>query len=311
MHAERSYTHAMQQLLNTPLAILPSKAAMLVAALRSQFNVTALVMVEDDGEEVVLDAQALDSMALRGRSSGRASAPEKIYDVDDRMAHIPVIGTMMRSWGTQPWSGATGYDGVKQRVLAAQNDPDVDGIWMPIDSNGGQVAGCFDCVDFVRSMNQKNGGKPIFAIANEAAYSAAYAIASAADHLYVPRTGGVGSVGVITLHADMSKAYEKAGMKVTVIRSGTQKARGNPYEPLDEETLAEIQAEIDEMRELFIETVAAGRKGLSAKKIRESEARTYMGKHGVELGFADAVMSEDQAYVDAHLRMRRKRSKAA
>ena len=311
MHAERSYTHAMQQLLNTPLAILPSKAAMLVAALRSQFNVTALVMVEDDGQASELDAAALDTMALRGRSSGRTSAPEKIYDVDARMAIVPVTGTLMRTWGTQPFSGATGYDGIKERVLSAQNDPDVDGIWMPIDSNGGQVAGMLDCFDFVRSLNQRNGGKPIFTMANEAAYSAGFGLFASGDYGYLTRTAGVGSVGIITLHADRSQAYEKGGTKVTVIRSGAQKARGNPYEPLDADTLAEIQAEIDEMRELFIESVAAGRKGLSAKKIRESEARTFMGKHAIEAGFADAVMSEEQAYVDAHLRMRRKRSKAA
>jgi ClpP class serine protease len=44
------------------------------------------------------------------------------------------------------------------------------------------------------------GEKPIHAILTENAYSAAYAIASAADRISVPRTGGVGSVGVITMH---------------------------------------------------------------------------------------------------------------
>ncbi|HBS36670.1 MAG TPA: serine peptidase [Parvularcula sp.] len=300
----------MSQLLNTPLAILPAKAAMLVAALRSQFNITALVMLED-GETRELDAAGLDALAFSGRASGRRDRPEKIYQVDNRMALLPVTGTLMRTWGTQPFSGATGYDGIKERLVAAQNDPDVDGIFMDIDSTGGQVAGCFDCVDLIREMNGRNGGKPVYAIANEDAYSAAFAIASAADHIYVPRTGGTGSVGVITLHADMSKAYEKAGVKVTVIRSGADKAKGNPYEALDDGTLAAIQAEIDEMRELFIETVAAGRKGVSAKKIRETEARTFMGKHAVEIGFADTVASYEQAYVDAHMRMRKRRKIAA
>ncbi|TOL42864.1 serine peptidase, partial [Vibrio parahaemolyticus] len=71
------------------------------------------------------------------------------------------------------------------------------GICLDIDSPGGEVAGCFDLVDLIYELR---GKKPIYAILSENAYSAAYAIASAADKIYVPRTGGVGSVGVIVIH---------------------------------------------------------------------------------------------------------------
>jgi ClpP class serine protease len=75
---------------------------------------------------------------------------------------------------------------------------------------GGEVSGCFDLVDAIYAIR---GKKPIWGILNEYAYSAGYAIASACDYVTVPRTGGVGSIGVITMHVDMSKAIDSAGLK--------------------------------------------------------------------------------------------------
>lgn len=47
--------------------------------------------------------------------------------------------------------------------------------------------------------------KPVWAVANDAAYSAAYALAASAQRLIVTETGGVGSrIGVIALHIDQS-----------------------------------------------------------------------------------------------------------
>jgi ClpP class serine protease len=77
----------------------------------------------------------------------------------------------------------TGYDGIRQAFLTAMEDPDISGICLDIDSPGGEVAGCFDLVDVIYGAR---GKKPIHAILTESAYSAAYAIASAADRISVP-----------------------------------------------------------------------------------------------------------------------------
>ena len=108
----------------------------------------------------------------------------------------------------RPYSGMTGYDGIRQSFLTAISDPEVSGICLDIDSPGGEVAGCFDLVD---EIYHARGSKPIHAILTENAYSAAYAIASAADRIHVPRTGGVGSVGVIVIHCDWSQRIKEDG----------------------------------------------------------------------------------------------------
>ena len=186
----------------------------------------------------------------------------------------------------------TGYDGIRQNLYAAINDPDVKAIMLDICSPGGEVAGCFDLVDAIYEIR---GKKPIWAILNEYAYSAGYAIASAADYITVPRTGGVGSIGVITMHIDMSKAIDAAGLKVTFINFGERKTDGASELELAPEALARFQSDINQMGELFVNTVARNR-NLDAEKVKKTEAATFLGQNGVDLGLADAVMSPDAAF---------------
>ena len=130
---------------------------------------------------------------------------------------------------------------------------------------------------------------------NESAYSAAYALASACEQITVPRTGGTGSVGVICMHLDQSRAIDKAGFAVTIIKYGDRKADGNQFMPLSKEALERFQADVDEMGELFVATVARNR-GLSVSVVRNTQATTFLGAAGVEIGFADAVMAPDEAF---------------
>jgi ClpP class serine protease len=157
---------------------------------------------------------------------------------------------------------------------------------------GGEVAGCFDLADLIY---ESRSIKPTLAILNEAAYSAAYALASACEQITVPRTGGTGSVGVICMHIDQSKAVEKAGLAVTIIKYGDRKADGNQFNPLTAEAMKRFQDDVDEMGELFVATVARNR-NLSPDVVRKTQATTFLGAAGVEIGFADAVMAPDEAF---------------
>jgi signal peptide peptidase SppA len=186
----------------------------------------------------------------------------------------------------------TGYDGLRQNFLTALTDSDVKAIMLDVDSPGGEVSGCFDLVDTIYNAR---GKKPIWAILNESAYSAAYAIASAADRIIVPRTGGTGSIGVICAHVDFSKALTSAGVKVTFITYGDRKADGHSEIPLSPEALEGFQSDIDTMGALFVNTVARNR-NIAADRVRGTQAATYLGADGVTQGLADAVMAPDAAF---------------
>ena len=87
--------------------------------------------------------------------------------------------------GLRPTSGMTGYNAIGANVFAALDDPGVKAIALAIDSPGGDTAGLFDLTD---SIYAARGRKPIWAILDESACSAAYAIAAATDRITVPRT---------------------------------------------------------------------------------------------------------------------------
>ena len=271
--------HLAQRLFNTPLAITPGKIEVIVAALADRFGIskmfradgTSASMMDDDGPPAFM----------------------RPSEVSNGVMVIRVEGTLVHKLGTmQPYSGMTGYDGIRSNFMSALTDPAIRGIVMHIDSPGGEVSGCFDLADLIY---QSRGVKPIWAILEESAHSAAYALASACDRVYVPRTGGTGSVGVICAHIDMSKALTTAGMTVSLITYGARKADGNPYTPLERAVRARFQADVDAMGDLFVATVARNRK-LSTAAVRATQAGTYMGAKGVSVGFADAVMAPQAAF---------------
>jgi signal peptide peptidase SppA len=268
-----------EKIFNRPLMIHPGKAEIILAAIGPRFGVAAIqpgawAAWSDD-----------DPAASEDRDHG--------YDLVNGVAVIPIEGTLVqKNYCLRSYSGMTGYDGIRCAFMHACANPSASAIVLDIDSPGGEVAGCFDLVDLISSAR---GTKPIWAILTESAYSAAYAIASAADRIVVPRTGGAGSIGVIAVLAEMSGLLKKEGVTVNIIQFGARKADGNPYEALPAEARARFQEQIDKLGELFVETVAENR-GISPDAVRGLEAATFMADEALKLKLVDAVMAPEDAF---------------
>jgi len=164
-------------------------------------------------------------------------------------------------------------------------DGNVDRIMFDVDSPGGLVMGCFELTDKIFAMR---GTKPMTAFVEGGGYSAAFAIASAADEIVMTRMSGVGSVGVVTTLMDMSKMLEKAGVKITQVFAGKHKVDGNPFEPLPEDVKMRIQSRIDRTYGIFVDTVARNR-GISSDSVRSTEALTFTVEEAIENKFADRM----------------------
>lgn len=211
------------------------------------------------------------------------------YNVTAGILQVPVQGVLMGNFPYQFGTIATGYEYIQKALERGMADPEVQGIALIINSPGGAVSGNFDLVDSIYAMR---GQKPIKAVANEHAYSAAYSIASAADEISVPRTGGLGSIGVVTMHVDMSGLIEDMGYKITFIHAGKHKVDGNPYEPLPDAVKARIQERIDASYNVFVSTVARNR-GIDEKAVRDTEAQTFSAAESLSNKLADAIASLD------------------
>ena len=269
----KSYPHLMARVFDTPLFISKPKLEVILSVLNEQLEL---------------------GMETAGVGAADTKSPERAYHVtSDGVAQIPIHGTLVRrAQGLEALSGMRSYDQIREEVLDAATDPQVRGILLDIDSPGGEAAGMFDLMSDLREAAEM---KPIYAAANDDALSAAYGLASIARQIFVTRTGSAGSVGVIAVHLDESKANEEAGKQYTVLRAGARKAEHNSLEPLTEDGRASLQAELDRLHELFINEVAASRQ-IDPKQVRATEALVYHADNAVSAGFADQVGTLEDAH---------------
>lgn len=263
--------HIAARLYGTPLLINRAKLDVILSVLGSRIDWTATDM-------------AIPMPATRSQPTNNTG-----------IAVIPIQGTLVkRTLGLEAASGLTSYSEIQALLAAAISDPSVRGILLDVDSPGGETGGVFELAEFVRKATSI---KPIWAIANDNAFSAAYAIGSAASRLIITRTGGVGSIGVIALHVDQSAADSKNGLRYTAITAGAHKSEYSPHEPLSSEAQARLQAEVNRLYDLFVAHVAAMR-AVSEDAVRATEAGLYFGPEAIQAGLADSVMSFDEVLTE-------------
>lgn len=257
------------RLLNRPQLIAPAAGAAVLAAL--------MPGVRLDGWD--------------GDAENDAREPRD-YQVCNGVAIIPVVGELVHRGGMMnAMSGVCSYQGLADMVSDALADPGVMAVAFDVDSPGGEAAGC---LDFAEQLAAMRGEKPMWAIVNQTACSAAYAIASAADRILIGESAMVGSIGVCSYHTDVSQMLSNEGVKITFLYAGSHKIDGNSAQPLSDGARTEIQGDIDALYARFCNVVATNR-GMSADAVRGTEAAVYMGQDAVRVGLADQVSTFEDA----------------
>ncbi len=225
------------------------------------------------------------------RAAGNTLTEEEIQERIGTVAHgaqsrsgavavLPLFGVMSQRMNMMSaMSGGTSTELFGKMFKDAVNDPAINGIVLDIDSPGGSV---FGVQELAQTIMDARGTKPIIALANSMAASAAYWVASAADEIVVTPGGQVGSIGVLTAHSDLSVALEMAGESITLISAGKKKVDANPIEPLAPEAKADLQGQVDTYYTSFVGAVAKGR------GVTPSAVRSGFGEGGM-VGAVEAV----------------------
>lgn len=240
-------------------------------------------MIAEVMAQGTLDALVPDALkALAGQSVAKAP-PDPIRE---GATVVITIGGILSPQGS--------YNGTSTRRLSDQireftKDSRIGATILHVQSPGGLVYGTREACDAIYEARQV---KPIVAVADPMAASAAYWLASQASEFYASPSADVGSVGIYAGHTDQSGFQEKIGMKTTLISAGPKKVLGQPYEPLSEEAREEIQKSVDENYADFLETVARGR-GVTAKDVAENygQGGLLSAKRALAAGMIDGVMT--------------------
>lgn len=259
--------------LSTPWALMPERMAAYAAVLANKG----------------LGAGPVEAAAApRGKNNARSGA----------IAVIPVYGTIVqRANQLDICEGGTSTQQISNALADANADDSVSQILLDIDSPGGSVYGVQELTDEIAASK-----KPVVAIANSLAASAAYWIGASASEFHVTPGGEVGSIGVWMAHQDYSAAMAEAGVQTTLISAGEFKVEGNPYQPLSADALAFLQSRVDDYYATFTKSVAKGR------KVSVGDVRGNMGKgrvYGADQAKAANMIDSISTFGDVISRMQR------
>jgi len=225
----------------------------------------------------------LEGVTAAAMKSGNKNGPKAI-------GVLPILGSIVQRGNMfTEASGTASTDMIGRQFDALLENEAVGTIVLDIDSPGGTVYGVPELAHKIQAGRDR---KPIVAVANAEAASAAYWLASAASEIVVTPSGNVGSVGAYAMHIDASKLNETMGIKPTYISYGKFKTEGNPDEPLADETRAEIQARVDRYGRMFEQALAANR-GVTLAAVQETygQGRMLDADAAKKAGMVDRVES--------------------
>ena len=282
--SQRTYPHLADRLLNTPLLLHPQKLDAIIAGLGQRLLGVDGIQIDPAtlGTGAALPAEMF--------TTRRGERTERGYRAVDGVAVISAMGGLVhRTRLAADSSLLIGYNDLAADLEDALAQADVHAIALVLDSPGGEVSGAFELAERIYGAR---GRKPIVAVADGMAASAAYLAASAADEVVLTPTSYVGSIGVVMRHVDFSRALANDGITVSHIFAGEHKIDGNPYQPLPDAVRAALQADIEGLYQMFVQAVAKHR-GLSEQAVRDTRAGVYRGVAAVAARLADRIGTVD------------------
>lgn len=204
------------------------------------------------------------------------------YDV----AEVAVDGPITRDGGGGPvptQSMGIGADDIVEQIERADQDGNVDGLLVKLNTPGGEVVPSDD----IRLAAAEFDG-PTIAYTTDLCASGGYWIASGCDELWAREGSTVGSIGVIGSQVNATDLAEKLGLSYERLVAGEYKDAGVPLKELGEDDREYLQSRIDGYYEQFVDRIVEGM-DLDEETVRETEARIYLGTDALERGLVDEL----------------------
>ena len=214
-----------------------------------------------------------------------------LLTVEDGVGIIPIRGPMLRNPDliSQLLFGATDIEDIMEAVNAAAVRPDVQAVFLDIDSPGGSVSGTPELAQAVSDLCK---AKYTYAFSGGQMCSAAYWVASQCDAIYVSPSARVGSIGVILPMVDSTEAYKQAGLRVEVFAAGKFKSAGMPGVALTDDQRAWLQSDVEEVAADFRSAVLARGRAIPQEAM---EGQTFSARKAMRFNLAGNVKNRDAA----------------
>ena len=283
----RRYSKLVAAVYGTVWAILPKKLEEIVGVV--ELRSAGIRLTRQEIQARVGEVERPPILEYRDSAAFNGGASSQSVTTQPRIAILNLHGVIAQRMNLMmEISGGTSTELFGKAFDQAVADPSVMAIVINADSPGGTVPGTPELAEKIFAAR---GSKPIIAVANPMMASAAYWIASAADELAAaPSATGIGSVGVLNIHREDSKANAEAGHTFTIVRSVEHKAEGLPFEPLSEAARAHIESRVSGIHKDFVTAVAKHR-GMKLGDVdaKFGEGRDYRAAEALERGMIDRI----------------------
>ena len=222
-----------------------------------------------------LDARA-EYEARYGFSEGDAS---RVLTTAGDVAEIRVSGVITKAPDLMAMlfgGGNVTWPEIVAALAAADADPTVKRAELRIDSPGGTIDGMFEAMAAAEAFS-----KPLRAVLHNTCASAAYAMASQCGEIVAAnravRIGSIGIAGTFRVDPDL--------VEIT-----STEAPDKRPDVTTEAGKAVVREELDAIHELFVESIAAGRK-TTPEKVNADFGRgaTLLADEALKRGMIDAV----------------------
>ena len=271
------YHRILRQVQNQPWAVRPETLQVIQDILAERMR------GERKGPEFVFQrenhfsAQTFELTPPRNRNS-------RVYR-RGAMAYIPVQGVIGKNLSLmEQMCGGYSVDQLARDVDEVMEDASVRNVLFDYDSPGGQVTGVPEAADMLADLRKV---KQTYAFTGTQAASAAYWLYSQAQYRYVTDSALVGSVGVLIILADRTKQLEAQGITPIIIKAGEHKGAGLPGNPLTEEEIAMLQAQVDLIYQMMVNDINSAHAGIASETL---QGQVFFGIQGIQAKLADATV---------------------
>jgi len=240
------------------------------------------------------DVSTVEIFPLFSKDNSAVAYPISMYGEVSPVSDAPKGSVAVISFdgaitANDQWCGDSGTKTKASLLGQCFANSNISGVVLKINSGGGFI----DAISYMKNaMAAKN--KPVYAVVESMAGSAAYWIASMADKVYLQSDmDAVGSIGAYTTIVDYTRYYENLGIKVTEIYSSLSSEKNEAYRAAMKGDTKPMEKKLDAMvQNFFIRDVKATRTQVKEEALKGA---VYYANEAIEMGLADGIKTLQEA----------------
>jgi len=177
---------------------------------------------------------------------------------------------------------------ILENIDKAQNDENIKGVLLHVDSPGGALAPSIELSMAVKRLAEK---KPVVAYAGGSMTSGSYYASIWSNYIIANPGAFIGSIGVLFQAPNVAELAKKLGISEQVLSAGEYKQMGTFTREWTPKERGALKSLIDDAYDLFVKDVATAR-GLNLAKPDEfANAQVFIASKALNVHLIDEIGS--------------------